>query len=338
MFNSSVLDVAIGVVMSFLALSLITSVLVEGLNSLLKLRSRTLRSGVMALMNDPGFTDLAAKLYAHAAVNPRGLGKTLPNTNANPKRNSPAYIDKMQFAAALLDVTGLTAASAAAAAQAPGPAAVSSLLAALTASSSVANNSQINDLLQGIIQRSQGDIKRVRQEVADWFDNAMDRVGGAFKRWTQLASVLIALTFACVLNLNALSVGHEIWEHPTLVEQLKVPASMQQAIQAPSVGTTDPTTLDARERSALETIKFLDASLPIGWQQNHAFEVCRSDGVCQLWWKSDAWLSLPLGWLLTAVATLFGAPFWFDILQGAIRLKGSGPSPAEKLDGSAASS
>jgi hypothetical protein len=44
-----------------------------------------------------------------------------------------------------------------------------------------------------------------------------------------------------------------------------------------------------------------------------------------------------LGWLVTAFATLFGAPFWFDTLQGFVRLKGAGPSPQEKTDKTAAS-
>jgi hypothetical protein len=37
-----------------------------------------------------------------------------------------------------------------------------------------------------------------------------------------------------------------------------------------------------------------------------------------------------VGWLIVAFATLFGAPFWFDALQSFVRLKGNGPSPAEK--------
>jgi hypothetical protein len=47
-------------------------------------------------------------------------------------------------------------------------------------------------------------------------------------------------------------------------------------------------------------------------------------------------LGLLVGWLLTAVATLFGAPFWYDLLQQFVRLKGSGPSPAEKQSGAGA--
>ena len=40
--------------------------------------------------------------------------------------------------------------------------------------------------------------------------------------------------------------------------------------------------------------------------------------------------------LVTAVASLFGAPFWFDALQLVTRLKGSGPSPGEKSSNTAA--
>jgi hypothetical protein len=34
--------------------------------------------------------------------------------------------------------------------------------------------------------------------------------------------------------------------------------------------------------------------------------------------------------VITALATLFGAAFCFDALQQIIRVKGAGPSPAEK--------
>jgi hypothetical protein len=52
--------------------------------------------------------------------------------------------------------------------------------------------------------------------------------------------------------------------------------------------------------------------LPIGWQRDGAY----ADGV--------AWMIV--GWLLTASATLFGAPFWFDLLQNVTNLRGTGPS------------
>jgi hypothetical protein len=35
------------------------------------------------------------------------------------------------------------------------------------------------------------------------------------------------------------------------------------------------------------------------------------------------------GWLVTASTTLFGAPFWFDMLQRAVQMRGTGSKPDE---------
>lgn len=70
--------------------------------------------------------------------------------------------------------------------------------------------------------------------------------------------------------------------------------------------------------------------LPFGWKEVRTqfpsssvpFGVFRSrptsgDGV---------WIVF--GWLLTALATSLGAPFWFDTLQKCLRLRTAGPKPA----------
>ena len=113
MFGSIILDVAAGIIFGFLAISLFTSAAVEAINSILNARSKNLRTGIMALVNDPHFTGLAKELYSHALISPLGPGA------ADPLKNAPAYIDKTQFAEALLEITGLSAATPAAAAQAP---------------------------------------------------------------------------------------------------------------------------------------------------------------------------------------------------------------------------
>jgi hypothetical protein len=74
---------------------------------------------------------------------------------------------------------------------------------------------------------------------------------------------------------------------------------------------------------ALQKLQELD--VPIGWTQTKVYKLATLSG-----------LETVTGWLITAVATLFGAPFWFDALERVVRLKGSGPSPAEKRSGMAA--
>ena len=327
MFNSTILDVAIGVVFGFLAISLLTSAIVEGIASALKVRSRTLLAGIKALVNDPGFDGLAKKLYAHAAVNPRG---------ATPLAKLPAYVDGRQFATAFLDVTGLSQAGApfsigsATEPAAPGTAGPDAIVADI-------QDPQLRQLLQGILRRSRGDVDAMERHLADWFDNAMDRVGGAYKRWAQLASFVVALALCILLNVDAIHLGARLWAQPTLADHLRILAASPSTL-APDGTGGDPE--QARERAADAAVGYLTRNLPMGWPPGRYLQVRTVSGGKDAWVYAPAslegWAMLP-GWLLTAAATLFGAPFWFDLLQGFVRLKGSGPSPAEKAQGRSAS-
>lgn len=318
MFNSTILDVAAGVIFGFLAVSLFTSASVEAINSLLKLRSRSLLSGIKALVNDPNFTGLARDLYQHAAISPRGPG------GEQVLKRFPAYVDSMQFAAALLDVTGLSAASATEAAQAPGPKAVAELKARLGS----IKNPQLEQLLGGIVERSGGDLQRVEADVAAWFDNGMDRVSGTFKRWTQLATFAIALAIAMAINVDAIRLATLLWEQPLLAARIQASATLPPTA-ASGVATTEEDAV-----AALTTV--LQAGLPVGWAADHFMQASDGHGHWQSVWRMTTLPWTLLGWFVTAIAALFGAPFWFDTLQTVVRLKGSGPSPAEAASGRAA--
>jgi hypothetical protein len=70
MFNSTVLDVAVGLIFTFLAISLAVSAIVESIASVLKWRSSTLLEAVKELLNDSSFSGLALNIYNHALVGP----------------------------------------------------------------------------------------------------------------------------------------------------------------------------------------------------------------------------------------------------------------------------
>jgi len=74
MFNSVVLDLAAGLIFTFLAASLATGAIVEAIASLLMVRASTLWKGIGQLLNDPKYSALAKEIYSHAAVNPRSDG------------------------------------------------------------------------------------------------------------------------------------------------------------------------------------------------------------------------------------------------------------------------
>ena len=99
MFSSGILDFAVGLVFTFLVVSLAAGAATEALSSFMKTRSTTLLQGVKDLLNESNVSTLAAELYQHALVNPRGSGGADSQTD-----NPPAYIQPDHFAAAFLDI------------------------------------------------------------------------------------------------------------------------------------------------------------------------------------------------------------------------------------------
>jgi hypothetical protein len=328
MLNSTILDVVVALIFVFLSISLAAGAAVEAVASLFKLRSTTLKAGVMDLLNDQNFNDLAAELYAHALISPRGPGLSgVPATAAAPAvtvrgtlaapladtarrrltsnltTNMPAYIEPKQFANAFADLLSLFPA----AGQVP---TVAELQQAVNTRVPASSHPQINQLLHGIILRTNGDLKLIKGELASWFDSAMDRLSGVYKRYTQVLTFIAALLISFVINADAVQIAQRVWAQPSLVADLKV------GVTAQDIG---------------DSKWLLAKSLPFGWSEGDIGYVRDLNGNTVPLTGSRLGLAV-LGWLITALASLFGAPFWFDALQRVTRLKGAGPSPDEKAN------
>ena len=237
------------------------------------------------MLNDDKCNALALQIYNHGMVHPRGGGKA---TDAHSLTDLPSYIDPKQFADALIEITKTAGDT---------PVVIKAGIDANV------TDPQLNGLMKGVVDRTSGDLAKMRDELATWFDNGMDRVSGVYKRRTQLWSFAIALVAAVFLNLDSVEIGRALWEQPMLARTI-APSN-----QAPV--------------NALQQLEALP--LPVGWTRATMTRLASPSG-----------FEMVLGWLITAIATLFGAPFWFDALEQLVRLKGSGPSPAEKRAGTGA--
>lgn len=277
MFGSTILDLAFGLIFTFLMISLVTSAFTEAIASATGWRAKTLFQGVKDLLNDQQCTGLALSIYNHALVNSRADGTATSQAGIDTK---PSYIDPKQFASALIDITKLSAGATVPALQAQIDAAV--------------KDPQLNNMLNGMVVRAGGNINRVRDDIASWFDGGMERVAGVYKRKTQLWSFIVALVLAIALNVDAVTISAALWHQPMMIK----------AISAPPNGVT--------AQQALK--QFQDIGLPYGW----------GNGKFDDLWGSFNWVYAIIGWLITAIATLFGAPFWFDALQKFVQLRGAG--------------
>ena len=273
MFGSTVLEVIAGLAFCYFSVSLIVSSVNEALASFFQLRARSLLNGVQSMLNDPQCKGLALQIYNHARVNPLGSGTAQARKELS---TLPAYIPSQQFAQALLDILRQ--------AQQPG----TSLAACIT-------NPPLREFIESVLREAEGDERKILLALAQWFDHAMERVSGAYKRHLQWITLGVALVLAAILNIDSVYLFKTLWLN----------------------GSVKPELYSAVPTSALSAIESLQ-QLPLGWTELRVAQFCNHG--------SARWLMLG-GWCVTALAALFGAPFWFDILQKVISLRGTGAKP-----------
>jgi hypothetical protein len=274
MFGSTVLEVAIGLAFCYGTLALIVSTVQEALAAAFRLRANTLLDAVKSMLNDPRFTALAQQVYAHPLVNPHGDGAA---TDQRMLRAKPSYIEPQHFAIALVDSIQ----------KVPGD------FARLGRDIDAICDPHVRRALQALYVRANGDLQQFQQSVAGWFDTAMERVSGVYKRRALLISLLLSLLLAILFNIDSIHLFQALWQQPGLAAQIRAV----------------PLALDRATFDALWT-------LPIGWTSFPP--------------ALDAdFLLRVAGWVVTASTTLFGAPFWFDILQRAVQIRATGSKPEE---------
>jgi hypothetical protein len=300
MLGSTVLDVAIGVVLIFLGVSLAASAITEAISSALKWREATLLDGIKALTNDANFTGVALYLYNHALFNPLGSGKADSEAALT---HRPAYVNSRDFALAFYDVI------------AKGEADTAALIGNV-------QDPQLKSALQSLWNAAGQDAQKFKDELGHWFDNAMDRLSGWYKQRTQVVSFAVALTIAAALNANVLYEGARIWAHPALMANIENGAlgKIEDAVKAcqPKAGASPPAADQAASGqppacAAIQaTLEQLRAADLIGWETGPRPN--------DIW----SWAMAVLSWFIVAGAALFGASFWFDILQRLTQLRGTG--------------
>ena len=290
MFNSAIIDVAIGMVLTFLAVSLAASAITEALSSFMKLREKTLLKGIQDLLNDQDFTGIARDLYNHALVNPLASGEA---TVIEDLTHKPAYIDSRQFALAIYSKLSENAGS-------PKGESPVDVIAKI-------QDPQLKAAIDALSATSSKDIDKFKNNIAVWFDNSMDRVSGWYKRRTQWVSFVVALVIAVIFNVNVLYESAQIWTRPSVIADLPTQhfTEDQHAMHPEQAAAT-----------ASQLFNALEPAFLIGWLEGP---------------KPHDWQSLYIAiasWIIVAGATLFGASFWFDILQRVTHLKGTGREPA----------
>jgi len=328
--NSETLEVGIGMAFLFLLMSLICTAVKEWIEGVLKWRAMDLERALRTLLDDADGTTTAF-LYRHPLVyslfqgrydptrlkrSPLTPGQGAKHVPLSARRHLPSYIPAANFAAAMLDLVargpvsnGIDAHDSTHA----GPLSVTLLRERAAALSSP----HLRRVLFSAIDHAGGDLDALKLNVQHWFDGTMDRASGWYKRRTQAVLFMIGVFAAAALNLDALHVMQRLTADKTLRDVVVKDASAAKGPDAAASGAQS-----ARIGEAWHEIE--KVGMPVGWRDAPderlgylPLQMCGDPdpGVACKRGNSVNWPRVMLGWLVSAFATMLGAPFWFDVLN-----------------------
>ena len=340
MFGSKILDVAIGIIFLYILISIICSAIRESIEAWLKTRSVYLEHAIREMLNDQDAKGLAKDFFNHPLIYGLFSGEYKPSKSA--KRpgilasgsNLPSYIPANSFARTMMDLAAHGPASDTATAESAQGGSVISL-GAIRSNISKLQNPKVARVLLMAIDSAQGDLDKAQANIEAWFDSAMERVSGQYKRSTHWIIFWIALFVAITLNVNTITIADYLYRNDAV--RAAMVARAEQAAKDPAVsGSQDPAVTSGKTPYEMAKEDLYSIKLPIGWTDEGGKALLKLPTTNRLKWLSD-WLAQIFGWLLTAFAATQGAPFWFDLLNKAmvlrstIRPKETGQGEAPKV-------
>lgn len=168
---------------------------------------------------------------------------------------------------------------------------------------------------------------RAEENVQHYFDQAMDRVSGWYKRRVQVFICVIATLVCLLLNADSLAIANRLAIDPVLRQA--VAATVENSLQQSSTTTAAPGTAPAAEQQ----VGSAAAALAPGANISTTLALVNNMGLPLGWVETprgfSGWIYKLLGLLVTIVAVSLGAPFWFELLNKLVSLRMSGKKPVE---------
>lgn len=205
--------------------------------------------------------------------------------------------------------------------------------------------------LQSLWADAQGDLTRFKALLEGWYDDTMERTTGWYKQYTQFFLFLIGFSIAVAFNVDAIRISQKLASDPELREQVvqqadafvkahpNLDAELKEARRA-ATDSTDASqaqvdsvqalldkqdTLMARaNRLVSGDIQNLNQVLGLGYDpvEGRFFSCHNLQRFCRGFFSREG-LIRTVGWILTALAISLGAPFWFDLLNKLMQLRGT---------------
>lgn len=326
-----VLDVVIGIVFVFLLFSLVVTALNEVVLSKLDLRARFLKEGLSELLQSNSKTAEGKVAIRVQDFLQHGMISSLSRSRYDPKakgtKGVPSYIPGKSFVLALLSLVT----------EGKDPQRISDMRDQIDK----VGNESLKKTLLALYDDAGGDLDHFKANLENWFNESMERVGGWYKRYAQQCLLAFALLLAITCNVDSIRI----------IQSLSIDSKLRESLVNQAAKYSDAQPADAPAMEKLRNFKGALAELggtglPIGWNDSSSQRLIQGLPQPQTvltaeFWQGNLfshktlgvfglWFTAFTGWMITALAASFGAPFWFDTLNKFIDIRGVGRAPEEK--------
>lgn len=325
----ALLEVAIGLVFTWLVLSVATVQAQESIGNLLNWRANFLEQSIRNMLKNP---ELVNELYKEPLI------QALGQMDRKGKIKKPVNIPSATFAAALLEIIMNAGRDQNAPVTVMSIGQIRAGVQRLKAESPELARA-LERVLPGLENETlelNDTLAKYHKNIANWFDTVMNQASGWYKARAQTVAFFLGLSLAVIFHIDTLHITHQLWREPTLRAVI-----VAQAQNRSQPGQQEITNISE---------SFDSLAIPVGWSTvpledsaaciwppkavnrpaYWAVGECRELSNLPAWGDFWGWIIKLFGLVVSGFAAMQGAPFWFDILRKLVgfREKTQPPPPS----------
>jgi hypothetical protein len=272
---STIVSVALGLVLVYYVLSLLVSYITTTISRYTQMRAKDLEHVLRQRLEDP---ETYEKLMGHPLVkNLRPMQVTFMGRKI--WEGEVASIPARTFSTALLDTL------------APETREQDNLEHLKNAIKRLPDG-DAKTSLACVVDSTVTDIQSARQKTEEWYDDVMTNVARLYTQHARRIAIICALVVSVALDADTINIANRLWAEPT-VRAATVVKVEEYVAKAPNPDEADVATYVAE----LEELQ-----IPILW-------------ATPLPQDTQGWFLKILGWAITWLALAQGSSFWYDVLK-----------------------
>jgi hypothetical protein len=213
---------------------------------------------------------------------------------------------------------------------------------------------QIDDLIKGLPEGSQ--LRSVLEQLRDeghenleaykarlegWFTDVMGQVTGWYRRHMQFVTIMVGFGIAATLNADSIQIYQHLTNNADARQQMAEMArdyvAKREMAGAPGDTVAEEVqtvvtviVADSVAQDSVTKVDTLVEKIVKIKEAANSPELAKARNILGLGWQPQDlnanlidWLLRVFGWIITAFAISLGAPFWFDILKKIVSMGSS---------------